>query len=63
MKKILLSLFISICFGSVLIAQGYTTPGTGLVYSLDDLLTDSPSTISVSGTTYTLVDDLTKKEK
>ena len=59
MKKILLSLFVSICFGSVLIAQGYTTPGTGLVYSLDDLVTDSPSTISVSGTTYTLVDDLT----
>src|SRR5690606_11931807 len=43
----------------VLSAQDYTTPDTGVSYSLDDLVAVSPSTISVSGTTYTLVGNLT----
>ena len=59
MKQQLLTLFLSIGIFAVLSAQDYTTPGTGATYSLDDLVTASPSTISVSGSTYTLVGNLT----
>lgn len=59
MKQLLLSLFISIGIIGMLSAQDFTTPNTGVTYSLDDLVTASPSTISVSGTTYTLVGNLT----
>ena len=58
MKKFLLSLLANISVIAMLSAQGYTTPDTGVTYSLDDLVTLSPSTISVSGSTYTLVDEL-----
>lgn len=59
MKQQLLTLFLSIAVISILSAQDYTTPDTGATYSLDDLVTASPSTISVTGTTYTLVGNLT----
>ena len=59
MKQQLLTFFITIGIMGVLSAQDYTTPDTGVSYSLDDLVAASPSTISVSGTTYTLVGNLT----
>lgn len=59
MKQQLLTLFFSIAVISIFSAQDYTTPDTGATYSLDDLVTASPSTISVTGTTYTLVGNLT----
>lgn len=59
MKQLLLNLLATICIIGMVSAQGYTTPDTGMVYSLDDLVAVSPATISVSGTTYTLVEDLT----
>ncbi|MEZ4802854.1 MAG: T9SS type A sorting domain-containing protein [Gelidibacter sp.] len=59
MKQLLLVLFIFIGFNGILSAQDYTTPDTGATYTLDDLVTASPSTISVSGSTYTLVGNLT----
>lgn len=58
MKKLLLNFITTICVIGMVSAQGYTTPDTGVVYSLDDLVAASPATISVSGTTYTLVEDL-----
>ncbi|WP_179016848.1 T9SS type A sorting domain-containing protein [Winogradskyella forsetii] len=58
MKQLLLNLFTVLGFVGILSAQ-YTTPDTGMTYSLDDLVAASPATISVSGTTYTLVEDLT----
>ncbi|WP_179376443.1 T9SS type A sorting domain-containing protein [Winogradskyella wichelsiae] len=58
MKKLLLTLFASFGVMVMLSAQSYTTPDTGVIYSLDDLVALSPSTISVSGSTYTLVDEL-----
>lgn len=59
MKKLLLNFLITIGIVGTMSAQGYVTPDTGVTYSLDDLVAASPATISVSGTTYTLVDDLT----
>ena len=59
MKQLLLTFFISIYCISITLAQDYTTPDTGVTFSLDDLVTASPSTISVSGSTYTLVGNLT----
>ncbi|MCX7549412.1 T9SS type A sorting domain-containing protein [Xanthomarina sp. F2636L] len=62
MKQLLLNFIATICVVATVSAQGYTTPDTGMTYSLDDLVAASPTTISVSGTTYTLVDDLTISE-
>ena len=59
MKKLLLNLFFTFGVLGIISAQDFTTPDTGMTYSLDDLVTASPSTISVSGTTYTLVGNLT----
>ncbi|WP_405569812.1 T9SS type A sorting domain-containing protein [Winogradskyella sp. Asnod2-B02-A] len=59
MKQLLLNLFAIFSSIGMLLAQGYTTPDTGVTFTLDDLVTASPTTISVSGTTYTLIDDLT----
>ncbi|WP_225035591.1 T9SS type A sorting domain-containing protein [Winogradskyella sp. SM1960] len=58
MKQLLLNLFTVFGFVGLVSAQ-YITPDTGMTYSLDDLVVESPATISVSGTTYTLVEDLT----
>lgn len=43
---------------SIALAQ-YTTPGTGVDWTLDDVATASPGTVTVSGSTYTLLEDLT----
>ncbi|MDN3492390.1 T9SS type A sorting domain-containing protein [Winogradskyella bathintestinalis] len=58
MKHFLLNLFTVFGFVGLLSAQ-YTTPDTGMTYSLDDLVAESPATISVSGSTYSLTSDLT----
>jgi len=59
MKKKLLNLFMIFGLFGSLMAQEYITPDTGITYTLDDLVAASPATISVSGTTYTLTDNLT----
>lgn len=37
----------------------YTTPGTGVDWTLDDVATASPATVTVSGSTYTLLENIT----
>lgn len=57
MKKItLLSIFFFTC--SIVMAQTYTTPNTGVVWTLDDIATASPTTVSGSGNAYTLSENL-----
>jgi len=53
-----LSLFAGLCFAIFSQAQ-YTTPNTGVDWTLDDIATASPTTITSSGTEYTLHEDLT----
>tara|TARA_R110000850_G_scaffold254614_1_gene380208 strand:- start:96613 stop:98079 length:1467 start_codon:yes stop_codon:yes gene_type:complete len=55
--KLLSTLLLLFTF-SIAVAQ-YTTPGTGEDWTLDDIATASPGTVTVSGTTYTLLEDLT----
>ncbi|WP_458627257.1 T9SS type A sorting domain-containing protein [Winogradskyella sp. PC D3.3] len=62
MKKLLLTLFATLSIFGMISAQGYVTPGLGIIYSLDDLVILSPSSLSVTGSTYTLVDNLTISE-
>ncbi|MGJ8593667.1 MAG: T9SS type A sorting domain-containing protein [Aquaticitalea sp.] len=59
MKQLLLTLFISLGVIGLLKAQDFTTPNNGMVYSLDDLLAASPTTLSVSGNIYSLIGNLT----
>jgi len=58
MKNITLSFFFIICSFGSLIAQTYTTPNDGGTYTLDDIAALSPSTITVSGSDYTLLENL-----
>lgn len=46
-------------FTSLIALGQYTTPDTGVNWTLDDIATNSPSTISVTGNVYTLLEDLT----
>lgn len=55
--KLLTTLLLFFTF-SIAGAQ-YTTPGTGVDWTLDDIATASPATVTISGTTYTLLEDLT----
>lgn len=57
MKKFLLS--ICLMTWMPFLAQIYTTPNTGVTWTLDDIAAQSPSTVSVSGSTYTLSENLT----
>ncbi|WP_339611512.1 hypothetical protein, partial [uncultured Planktosalinus sp.] len=59
MKKISTFLFLLAITASF--AQ-YTTPDTGVDWTLDDLATASPGTVAVSGSVYTLLEDLTIAE-
>ena len=43
-------------------AQTYTTPNTGVIWSLDDIAAVSPSTITVSGNNYVLLENLVISE-
>ncbi len=62
MKKtyLIITLFL-ITFSSV-IAQTYTTPNTGVNWTLDDIAAASPSTITVSGSDYVLLENLVISE-
>lgn len=55
--KLLPTLLLLFTF-SIAVAQ-YTTPGTGVDWTLDDIAAASPGTITVSGTTYALLENLT----
>lgn len=55
-KKLLLLLLITL---STSLHAQYTTPGTGVHWSLDDLITNAPEAISLSDGTYTIMQDIT----
>jgi len=50
--------FICSLFAITLASAQYTTPDTGVTWNLDDLAAESPATLTVSGSTYTLLQDL-----
>lgn len=58
MKKITLCLLLGFTLSLTVEAQ-YTTPNTGVDWTLDDIAAASPSTITISGDTYTLTENLT----
>lgn len=62
MKKIILSAFLTLLTCAFVIAQDYTTPNTGVNWTLDDIAAASPSTITISGSDYTLLGNLTIAE-
>lgn len=61
MKKIILTTFL-LCMTVVALAQDYTTPNTGVVWTLDDIAAASPTTITISGSDYSLLGNLTIAE-
>lgn len=50
-------LFLCLVVCNQVVAQ-YTTPGTGVDWTLDDVAAASPTTVTISGDTYTLHEDL-----
>jgi hypothetical protein len=62
MKKIILTAFLTLLTCVFAIAQDYTTPNTGVTWTLDDIAAASPSTITISGSEYTLLGNLTISE-
>lgn len=58
MRKITLTFLLALFIVAGAIAQEYTTPNSGATLSLDDIATASPSTITVSGSDYTLLENL-----
>ncbi|MCB0455191.1 MAG: T9SS type A sorting domain-containing protein [Aequorivita sp.] len=62
MKKIILSTLFIISTFTFAIAQDYTTPNTGVTWTLDDIAAASPTTITISGSEYTLLGNLTIAE-
>jgi hypothetical protein len=62
MKKIILSTFFAFFTCVFAIGQDYTTPNTGVTWTLDDIAAASPTTITVSGNEYTLLGNLTIAE-
>lgn len=62
MKKIILSTYFILFAFVFSYAQDYTTPNTGVTWTLDDIAAASPSTVTVSGTDFTLLGNLTVAE-
>jgi len=62
MKNLYVTGFLFLITISVTIAQTYTTPNTGVNWTLDDIAAVSPSTITVSGSDYTLLENLVISE-
>ncbi|MGB3342692.1 MAG: T9SS type A sorting domain-containing protein [Aequorivita sp.] len=62
MKKSLLSIFLFLAAFQLISAQTFTTPNTGVTWTLDDIAAASPTTITVSGDTYTLWENLIVSE-
>ena len=58
MKKITLSILFVLFVFAVSNAQSFTTPNTGVSWTLDDIAIASPTTVTVSGTNYSLLEDL-----
>ncbi len=58
MKNITLSILFTLYSFGILVAQTYTTPNDGGTYTLDDIAALSPSTITVSGSDYSLLENL-----
>ncbi|HET8838106.1 MAG TPA: T9SS type A sorting domain-containing protein [Flavobacteriaceae bacterium] len=53
-----LYLFAFLIFPFFVFSQSFTTPGTGVNWTLDDIIAQSPSTLSFDGTNYTLNEEL-----
>ncbi|PHR11794.1 MAG: hypothetical protein COA40_10710 [Aequorivita sp.] len=62
MKKIILSKLLIFLTFTFAIAQDYTTPNTGVTWTLADIAAASPTTITISGNEYTLLGNLTISE-
>jgi len=62
MKKIILCTLLIFLTFTIAIAQDYTTPNTGVTWTLDDIAAASPTTITISGNEYTLLGNLTIAE-
>ncbi len=62
MKKIILSTLLVLLTFTIAIAQDYTTPNTGVTWTLADIAAASPTTITISGSEYTLLGNLTISE-
>jgi len=62
MKKIILSTLLIFLTFTFAIAQDYTTPNTGVTWTLADIAAASPTTITISGNEYTLLGNLTISE-
>ena len=62
MKKIILITFLTLFTCAFVFAQDYTTPNTGVTWTLDDIAAASPTTITVAGSDYTLLGNLTIAE-
>lgn len=62
MKKIILSTFFTLLTCAFVFAQDYTTPNTGVTWTLADIAAVSPTTITISGSEYTLLGNLTIAE-
>ena len=58
MKKTVLLLTLLLSSLTALVAQTYTTPNTGVVWTLDDIAAASHSTVTVSGSDYQLLENL-----
>ena len=58
MKKIILTSFLTFFAFAFSFAQTFITPNTGVIWTLDDIAAASPTTITVSGNTYTLLENL-----
>jgi len=58
MKKIFLSIILFCVIVSTALSQTYTTPNTGVNWTLDDIANVSPSTIVISGSNYSLLENL-----
>ncbi len=62
MKKIILTSYFILFAVAFSFAQDYTTPNTGVIWTLDDIAAASPGTITVVGDAYTLLGNLTIAE-
>src|SRR5690554_5036798 len=62
MRKITLSILLALFVFVNSNAQDYTTPNTGVVWTLDDIAAASPTSVSGSGSEYTLLENLTVAE-
>ncbi|TXD70753.1 T9SS type A sorting domain-containing protein [Aequorivita lipolytica] len=59
MKKIIFSTLFTLLTCAFVLAQDYTTPNTGVTWTLDDIAAASPTTVTISGSNYTLLGNLT----